>query len=102
MIGFWKSSDRISRALLLVAGLLIVVVVFESIGVVRNSAPENLTADGSVLLPEELTGASPTGRYPAVGEFSAILLRPLFEDTRRPLQSQTGGEDSASAAILKG
>jgi len=102
MIGKWIPADIVSRALLLMATVLLVVVLLEIADIATGpAATELVTADDSTPLPAIPASASTASDYPPLGSFGEILQRPLYEATRRPVQAKAVVQDTASADRLR-
>jgi hypothetical protein len=102
MIAIWRSADIVNRGLILTVVLMLAFISLELDSILGERQVENLQAAEKTTPPsDEFAGVVSSNDFPAVGSFSAILLRPLFEDTRRPVQTQVAGADNSSAAALK-
>jgi hypothetical protein len=95
-------TDIISRALLLTATALLLVVVIEVAEIVTGPAAVELIVDDESVLFRGIS-ADPSGSisHPPLGDFSEILRRPFYEWERRPVQANQTTNDNASADRLK-
>lgn len=95
-------TDTISRALMLTATVLLMVVVIEVAGILAGPAPVDMAIeDESALLPGISARSSGVNNYPPLGAFAEILQRPFYEVSRRPVQTRATVNDSASADRLR-
>jgi hypothetical protein len=102
MITIWRSADIVNRGLILTVILMLAFVSLEFNSILEKRQIKNpQAAEQATSASDEFAGVSSSNDFPSVGNFSAILLRPLFEETRRPVQTQVAGADSSSAAALK-
>jgi len=94
-------TDIISRALLVTATVLLVIVLFEAASIVGTSASDDSDSGAGPVALTDISPRAPIAtKYPPVGSFAEIMRRPLFELSRRPVQI-VAAENSTSAATLR-
>jgi hypothetical protein len=91
-------ADTVSQALLAIAALLLMIVLVEITGIMSGPAATGpQTVDESASLPG-ISSASPgRNKYPSLRSYSEILSRPLYEETRKPMQTQPPAKENGSA-----
>lgn len=95
-------TDIVSRALLSIATLLLLVILFEVAAIMVGSTPTDPVLEGESTLPAAVFASGQSAiSYPPLGEFSEILQRPVYELTRRPVQTRKVVNDNASADRLR-
>jgi hypothetical protein len=95
-------ADTVSQALLAIAALLLMVVLYEVIGIMSGpAATDSQTVDESASLPGISSASSGRNKSPPLANYSEILRRPLYEETRKPVQARPPAKDNGSADRLR-